>query len=171
MDVAIFDLTGKALSVWKISSDYHDQKIDSFKDCGDGRWLVKFESTKSKKSLILLTLGSIEEYSLFIDTGEKQIPGSLIETDTNEIKTWFSDAEANSKFFILVGSYQLCAYSFKKHKQFERYEIMANIETSTNIEKLSAIRLDESFVVEFEAKASWCGRSNFFLSFEPDTKQ
>lgn len=168
--VVIFDITGKVLSTWKISDNYRCQEVDSFGLCNNGCWLVKF-GWGYKKTLILLTLGGAEEYDLFLQIEERQRPGSLVETDINEIKTWFSDVKANPKFFILVSSRQLCAYSLKKHEQFERYEMMTNIITSANIEKFKAVHLDKSFAVEFEAKASWCGSSNFFLSFEPDAQE
>lgn len=167
LDVVIFDVVGKTVFAWKISSDYHDQKIDSFKDFGDGRWLVKFESTKSKKTLVLLTTGHFDEYDLSLVSEKPYDFGDLVNADINEIKIWFSDEKTKPKFMVIIGRYQLYAYSLQKYEQREEYKMMSKVVALDRIREYKVIHLYESFVVEFATKSDSCGDSNFFLSFTP----
>lgn len=171
LNVAIFDVTGKLLSAWRIDGYYRDQKIDSFRACDNGCFLVEFVTKDFKKTLVLLTRGNSKEYDLHLRTMGGQENGRLVDADVNKIQTWFSDTEASPKFFILVSPYQLCAYSLQKHGQFEQYEMMTNIVMASHIENFKVVVLGKSFAVDFEVKTSWIGNSNFFLNFEPEVSK
>jgi len=166
LDVAIFDITRNLLSVWKISSDYHDQKIDSFRDCGYGRWLIKFESKKYTQTLILLSIDRPGEHNLFIESELDKNDGRLVRTDIDKIQTWFSDEDASPKFFILIGGCCFCSYALRDGEHSKEYEKISNISMSSRIKEFKAVEMNGSFAVDIKAETIWSVDSSFFLNFK-----
>jgi len=165
--VAIFSLSGRLISFWKADHRYDSPRVNFFKNLGGGRWLINFESKEHGKKLLLFTKGSYKEYDLRLFTTKEQDVGFLISSEPERIKTWFS-SEFNPKFFVLVSSYQFCAYSLQNHSDLLVYERMANIVMPTHIEKFNVVAQKDSFLINFEMSSNWFGGAKFSLTFKPE---
>lgn len=176
LNAAIFNVDGKLLSAWSTIDDSKNKKVSVcyFKEVGDGRWFLKFDVIKkrktTKKFLVFLSKGDSQWYLLVSRVDNIEDRGSIIQISDTKLNTWFSDISLKPQFFTLVSDNQFCAFFLYKYGEGDVYKKISDITTDTKIvrfrvndEQEKIKRLDvltHKFCVYFENESD-------FLSITP----
>lgn len=176
LNAAIFNVGGELLSAWSTIDNSKNRKVSVcyFKEVGNGRWFLKFDVIKkrktTKKFLVFLSKGDSQWHLLVSKVGNVEDSGSIIQASDTKLNIWFSDNDFKPLFFTLVSDNQFCAFFLNKNGEWDIYKKISDITTDTKIVKFlvndeqeKIKRLDvltHKFCVYFENESD-------FLSINP----
>ncbi len=174
LDIALFRANGKLISVWKTENNNPDKtNISDFHQLGPNYWLANIafnQGIKNKPSiprLYVLSLNQPEVIELSLGRNISPRIGSLLASETQEIKSWFSERiDGIPHFFVLASHYQICAYRLnEEHQERKDYDKIADLTLNYSLVKdIKVVLTDDFLTIEFnDAKLQGQGCFVFHL--------
>lgn len=172
LNVALFTIDGKIISVWQANSiNSYKYSVDDFHQLKPNHWIAKIEFNRGEghnrmvHGLHLLSLNRIETNTLSLGEEFSSRIGSLLGSDTSEMSSWFSEEiDGISHFFVLASHYQCCIY---RHDHDDYFNKIADITLEGSfIDDVDNTYLNEDDItVNFDNGRTSITSGSFHLAF------
>lgn len=165
-NIALFTDAGVLVSVWKLSNaNGYKTAIRNFHELAPGHWVANFEIYEkiqykpAVKMLCLLSTKEIEANQLSLKAKVFPKIGSLLDSKTSEIGSWFSEEVNNlSEFFVLASCCQCCIYRLDPQlskNSLSHYDKIADIALAlgkSSIGYMDVALSDEGITINFHGR-------------------